>query len=177
MYWKSNYNFRDVRLLDLYIPREKLLNYLQIVETLIRECGVWSGSGLFANCPLCVRDRGEGGEGWCGRRFPHYIGLNRKDAKDDLFFVFADLTSHFTDGDQRYTEKQLSWYSRNLSKVLAVYCKQHRGLNTDYFAQKQDYVLVFLIISAADDILTYFSKKIRVYISCERSVLPSGRFT
>ena len=33
---ESNFNFRYVRLWDLHIPREKWLNYLQTVETLIR---------------------------------------------------------------------------------------------------------------------------------------------
>ena len=32
----SNFNSRYVRLLDLHIPTEKWLNYLQTVETLIR---------------------------------------------------------------------------------------------------------------------------------------------
>ena len=32
----SNFDFRNVRLCDLGIPREKWLNYLQTVETLIR---------------------------------------------------------------------------------------------------------------------------------------------
>ena len=37
IYWKSPISiFRYVRLWDLYIPREKWLNYLQTVETLIR---------------------------------------------------------------------------------------------------------------------------------------------
>ena len=39
IYWKSpNFNFRYTRLWDLHIPKEKWLNYLQIVETLIRCC-------------------------------------------------------------------------------------------------------------------------------------------
>ena len=33
---ESNFNFRYTRLWDLHIPREKWLNYLQTVETLIR---------------------------------------------------------------------------------------------------------------------------------------------
>ena len=33
---ESNFNFRYIRLWDLHIPREKWLNYLQTVETLIR---------------------------------------------------------------------------------------------------------------------------------------------
>ena len=36
IYWKSNFNFRYARLGYLHIPREKWLNYLQTVETLIR---------------------------------------------------------------------------------------------------------------------------------------------
>ena len=39
LFWKSNFNFRYVQLWDLDIPREKWLNYLQTVETLIR-CSV-----------------------------------------------------------------------------------------------------------------------------------------
>ena len=54
-------NFRYIRLYDLGIPREKWLNYLQAVETLIRccrmwhlirictVCGIWSGAALFVN--------------------------------------------------------------------------------------------------------------------------------
>ena len=42
---ESNFNFRYVRLWDLYTPREKWLNYLQTVETLIRRrvlrCLIW----------------------------------------------------------------------------------------------------------------------------------------
>ena len=51
---ESNFNFRCVRLWDLDIPREKWLNYLQTMETLIRPqfCSVWSGSALFANYPF-----------------------------------------------------------------------------------------------------------------------------
>ena len=47
---ESNFNFRYIWLSDLHIPREKWLNYLQTVETLIRRrilrrliwvCTVW----------------------------------------------------------------------------------------------------------------------------------------
>ena len=47
IYWKSNSEFRYVRLceLDTCIPRDKWLNYLQTVETLIRcrnlRCLIW----------------------------------------------------------------------------------------------------------------------------------------
>ena len=55
IYWKSNFDFRYVRLCDLNISREKWLNYLQTVD-LIR-CHilhVWTGSALFANKPFRV---------------------------------------------------------------------------------------------------------------------------
>ena len=42
---ESNFNFRYVRLWGLHIPRDKWLNYFQIVETLIRchilRCLIW----------------------------------------------------------------------------------------------------------------------------------------
>ena len=49
---ESNLNYRYAWLYDLDIPREKWLNYLQTVETLIRRRGVWSGSALFAKYPF-----------------------------------------------------------------------------------------------------------------------------
>ena len=46
-------NFRYVRLYDVDIPKNKWLNYLQTVETLIR-CHVYTVSALFASYPLWV---------------------------------------------------------------------------------------------------------------------------
>ena len=46
----SNFNFRYVRLCDLDVHREKWLNYLQMVETLIRTCFAMSDLGLHCLC-------------------------------------------------------------------------------------------------------------------------------
>ena len=50
MLGESNFNFRYVRLWYLHIPREKWLNYLQTVETLIRRRVLW---GLIWVCTVC----------------------------------------------------------------------------------------------------------------------------
>ena len=46
----SNFDFRYVRLCDLDILREKCLNYLQTVETLVRCCILWF---LIRVCTAC----------------------------------------------------------------------------------------------------------------------------
>ena len=47
---ESNFNFRYARLCDLYIPRDKWLNYLQTLETLIRLGILWH---LIRVCTVC----------------------------------------------------------------------------------------------------------------------------
>ena len=63
----SNFNFGEVRLWDLHIPREKWLNYLQTVETLIRCRRMWH---LIWVCTVCQVPF---------YRYPDYNGLRGRD--------------------------------------------------------------------------------------------------
>ena len=68
---ESNFNLRYVRLFDLHIPREKWLNYMQAVETLIRRRILRS---LIWVCTVCQLPF-YGSPDYNGLKKSQYLGL------------------------------------------------------------------------------------------------------